>query len=215
MELNIIYSVLGIIGGLICVVADLLYDIKGKDNKTIGKLKMINTNWNKMNPNRFKNSILLVMIGVPMCVLGGFELANKIMINNELLGNLFFLSIVIGCIGGFFIHTIVCIIPVIYQKVEKTNKDLAEEIVNIVWDLIKIPFLLMYLILILISSIIVIISILNGSLEISKWFILLTPMVLQLIGIILIKVNNNLFYEVPNIFMGSLGLGMYGLMALF
>lgn len=37
MELNMIYSVLGSCGGLLAVIADMLFDIKGKDNKELIK----------------------------------------------------------------------------------------------------------------------------------------------------------------------------------
>lgn len=45
-------------------------------------------------------------------------------------------------------------------------------------------------------------------------YILLTPMCLKIIGILIININSKLFFEIPNIFLGSLGLTMYRLRSL-
>lgn len=40
---------IGIIGGLLCAVADLLLDLKGSDNKKLGRLKVIDSKWVEMD----------------------------------------------------------------------------------------------------------------------------------------------------------------------
>lgn len=46
------------------------------------------------------------------------------------------------------------------------------------------------------------------------WFVLLNPLVFLIIGISLRKINPKLFYEIPAIFMGSLGISMFGVVGL-
>ena len=45
MNVGLIYSIIGRLGGLICCVADILFDLKGKDNV---EKEYISSNWAKM-----------------------------------------------------------------------------------------------------------------------------------------------------------------------
>lgn len=42
------FSILGIMGGLLCAVADILWDFKGADNKKLGKNGLIYSKWSEM-----------------------------------------------------------------------------------------------------------------------------------------------------------------------
>lgn len=213
MELNLIYSILGIIGGILTAIGDILFDFKGKDNEELGTLKMINSNWSKMPSWRFNLSVILAFIGVPLCILGVISLVNQI--ENILLSNLLLISIIIGSITGFFIHCIVCIIPIIHKNIlTESTFETSEKIIMAIWDVIKIPFIIGYVILILGTSSIVVYSILNDYLQVPLFCILLNPLIFQIIGITLRKINKNLFNEIPSIFMGSLGLSMYGVIGI-
>lgn len=37
--MNFTFGILGLIGGLLCAVGDMLFDLKGKDNQKLGALK--------------------------------------------------------------------------------------------------------------------------------------------------------------------------------
>ena len=52
--MNLIFSIMGLIGGLLCCVGDLLFDLKGKGNKKLGTSKNIDSNWSKMAEWRFR-----------------------------------------------------------------------------------------------------------------------------------------------------------------
>lgn len=41
-------AIIGIIGGLLCATADLLLDLKGTDNKKLGKMGIIDSAWSRM-----------------------------------------------------------------------------------------------------------------------------------------------------------------------
>lgn len=116
-----ILSIIGLVGGLLSAIADMLLDIKGKDNIKCGSMKIIDSNWIEMPAWRFVASILLVMFGVPMYSLGIISLGNQIGIENEALGEALKLSMLIGAMGGFFIHTLLCVIPIIYKEIMKED----------------------------------------------------------------------------------------------
>ena len=65
-----VLAVIGIVGGLLCAIADLLLDLKGVDNKKLGKMKIIDSKWSEMKHFRFVWSGILVMIAVPMYTCG-------------------------------------------------------------------------------------------------------------------------------------------------
>ncbi len=212
---NLIYSILGIIGGILTAIGDILFDLKGSDNEEIGDLKMINSNWSKMPTWKFTSSILLATVGVPLYILGGISLSNQILASDELLSNILQICIITGGIGGYFIHTLVCIIPVIYKHlIDKVEFEVINSLVNKIWDVVKIPFILLYVVLVLFTSIIVIISICKNYLNVPNWFVILNPLVFQIIGVILRIINPKLFYEIPSVVMGSLGISMYGVIGL-
>lgn len=48
-----VLSIIGLVGGILCAIADMLLDIKGKDNKKCGSKKIIDSNWEKMPTWRF------------------------------------------------------------------------------------------------------------------------------------------------------------------
>ena len=46
--MNLIFSIMALIDGLLCCTGDLLFDLKGKGNKKLGTSKNIDSNWSKM-----------------------------------------------------------------------------------------------------------------------------------------------------------------------
>lgn len=213
--MNLVLSVIGVIGGLICVIADILLDTKGKDNVKIGRKKIMDSNWVKMKNCRFVASIIIVMFGVPMYSMGIISLGNQIGIYNEPLGSVLKLTILIGAMGGFFIHTFVCVIPIIYKEIIRDNNfDLAERVINKAFNAVSVPFGILYLILILGPTTIVCYSIITGLLNVPNWFVFLNPVVFQLVGWFLRAVKRKWYYEMPSIFAASLGLAMFGVIGI-
>ncbi len=141
-------------------------------------------------------------------------MSQKLSEHNEAFGMIFWLSGMVGTIGGFFIHVLLCLFPVIYKTMlGKADFKLTERVINEIYDSIKIPFWLMYLLLVAVSSVMIIIAILCGWLALSPFMILLTPLSLLIIGVTLRKIKKDLFFDLPGIVMPSIGLGMIGLMA--
>lgn len=213
--MNIILSVIGVVGGILCAIADMLLDIKGKDNKKCGSKNILDSNWEKMPNWRFISSSIIVMFAVPMYSMGIISLGNQISIYNEVLGYALKLSIFIGAMGGFFIHTFICVIPIIYKEIMKSNNfELADRTISQAFNIVKIPFFVLYLVLMLFPTSIVCYAIITKLLNVPFWFILLNPVIFQIIGWILRAIKKEWFYEVPSICAASLGLAMFGIIGI-
>ncbi|QSX04640.1 hypothetical protein JYG23_07950 [Sedimentibacter sp. zth1] len=213
--MNIILSVIGIVGGILCAIADMLLDIKGKDNKKCGSNKILDSNWEKMPNWRFISSSIIAMFAVPMYSMGIISLGNQISIHNEITGYILKLSIFIGAMGGFFIHTFICVIPIIYKEIMKNNNfELADRTISKAFKVVKIPFFVLYLVLMLVPTIIVCYTIIMKFLNVPIWFVFLNPVIFQIIGWILRAIKKEWFYEVPSICAASLGLAMFGVIGI-
>ncbi len=215
MELNMMFSTIGILGGIICAVGDLLLDLKGKDNRKVGKSLVIESNWAKMSNWRFKLSIVLGFLGSLMYGIGIYSLARQLfLINNTLAEILVIISIVVS-MSGFFIHSFICIAPIIYKAVlTGKQEDIAEYTINQLLSAIKIIFIILYSVVIFVPTIIVIVSICNGYFDVPMWCVLLNPVVFMIVGLILRLIKRDWFYELPSICMPSLGLGMFGVIGI-
>lgn len=212
--MDVIFGICGFIGAMFCAIGDLLLDIKGKDNQKRGKLGIMDSAWDWMDGKRFTRSILLAMIGTPMAFLGLTAMAHQLFLTHKTFGLIFWLASVAGCAGSFFIHTIICLFPVIYQKIEPVHGfHYAEEIINTVYYAIRIPFWILYLMLTGVTSLMLIWALFAGYLPLSPWCVLLTVPSLVFVGALLQKIKPDWFCDLPFIITPSLGLGMFGLLA--
>ena len=74
VNMHLVFSILGLIGGLLCCVGDVLFDLKGKGNEKLGTSKNIDSNWVKMADWRFGLSIALALVGDAMVGLGFYSI---------------------------------------------------------------------------------------------------------------------------------------------
>ena len=214
--MNLIFSIMALIGGLLCCVGDLLFDLKGKGNKKLGTSKNIDSNWSKMSEWRFGLSIIFAMFGVILLGFGFYAIANMIRENNVILSNLILITGFIGCIGGLFIHSMLCIQAVIYKRITdngKINFELADNTLEGFYKAIIFPFMLIYCVL-MIADICVAVAVLNGALSVPKWMALLNSIVFLIIGVLFRKINPDKFQDLPGIIMPSLGLAMIGVIGI-
>lgn len=209
--MSMLLCVIGIIGGFLCAIADLLLDLKGNDNKKIGQWKVIDSKWDVMGKGRFVTSILLAMFAVPMYSMGVFALAQQIEALNPDLAMWLKLSIYLGSMGGFFIHTFACLMPVIYKSIMENERfELADKVLRDMFDAVQVPFCTLYLVLMLAPTAIVVYAIVTRLLDVPMWFVLLNPVVFQVIGWILRALKREWFCDVPAVCSASLGLAMFG-----
>lgn len=212
--MNYIFGFLGLLGGILCAIGDMFLDLKGAGNKKLGKYKFIDSNWVNMSEWRFKVSILLAAAGVPLYFLGATSMARQLADVNLFFGLTFWIVAMIGSVGGFFIHAFLCCIPIIYKTMLKNaGFELVEEVINRIYYAIKIPFYVMYISLVGVSSIMLFIAKAVGYLSIPFIMLILTPLPLLIIGVLLRFIKRKWFHDLPGIVMPSIGLGMIGLLA--
>ena len=209
-----VLGIIGIIGGVLCAIADLLLDIKGPDNKKLGKMGVIDSAWERMAHFRFVLSGILAMFAVPMYSCGFISLMQ--MDGNYAISAMIFRIIFLcGAMGGFMIHIFLCLQPTIYQIIMKKNdQELAEEVINSIFRQIYVPFFTLYTMLVIIPAIAVMAFIIKGVLPLPLWCVLLNPVVFQIIGFILRATKLKIFIDAPSCCAASLGLAAYGVLAL-
>ena len=212
--MNIVFGILGIVGGILCAVGDIFFDLKGKGNKKLGTSGNIDSNWINMPYWRFNASILVAFLGDALIGFGLYSLVSQMADRSSALAAVFAVCAYVSIIAGLFIHAVLCIQPIIYKKIMETdNFKLADDTLEAYYKAVLPPFLIGYA-FILVAAICVIVAILKGFLDVPKWFALLNPFVFLLIGVGLRKIKPEWFYDLPGIVMPSLGLGMYGLIAI-
>jgi len=210
--MNLLFGMLGMAGGILCAIGDMLFDLKGNNSIKLGKYKFIESNWNDMPTWRFRSSILLAAVGVPLYVLGFVSMARQI--SSEPFAIAFGVTSCVGALGGIMIHTMCCINPILYKKLKKhLSFEEIEESLNAIYDAIKIPFVIYYICLVIIPSILLEYIIIRGYLQLPIWCALLTSIPLMIIGIVLRLIKKEWFNDLPGIIMPSMGISMIGLLA--
>lgn len=209
-----VLAMIGIIGGLLCAVADLLLDLKGYDNQKLGKMKVIDSKWIEMSHGRFVWSDILAMFAVPMYTCGFVALMiqlHKVKAELSIGMTILFLC---GAMGGFMIHTFLCMMPTIYQKImKKADYELAEDVIEGIFRQIYVPFFVLYCMLVIFPALIVMVLIGLGILALPLWCIILNPLMFQLIGLLFRATGLRIFVDAPSCCAASLGLAMYGVLA--
>ncbi|MCR5342437.1 MAG: hypothetical protein K6E70_03590 [Butyrivibrio sp.] len=209
-----VLGIIGIVGGILCATADLFLDIKGPDNKKLGKMGVIDSAWERMAHFRFVLSGILAMFAVPMYSCGFISLMQM---DGNYSTSAMILKIIFlcGAMGGFMIHIFLCLQPTIYQVIMKKNdQELAEEVINSIFRQIYVPFFTLYTMLVIIPAIAVMTFIIKGALPLPLWCVLLNPVVFQLIGFLLRATKLKIFIDAPSCCAASLGLASYGVLAL-
>ena len=155
------------------------------------------------------------MFAVPMYTCGFIALMLQLKKVNEKLAIGLTIIFLCGAMGGFMIHSFLCLIPTIYQKIMKRDDfELAEDIINTLFRQIYVPFYTLYAMLVIIPAIVVIVLIINGTIALPLWCIICNPVVFQIIGLLLRATKCKIFIDAPSICAASLGLAMYGVLAL-
>lgn len=208
------FSLMGLIGGLLCAVGDILFDLKGKGNQKTGPGGNVDTNWIKMADWRFVASVICAFFGDIFVMLGIYSLGMQIAQVNPTLG---YVTAIVGCagtVGGVLIHTALCIQPLLYKRlVEAGHPELVESILRTFYKAIAFPFFFGY-ILLMTPCVTSVIAILTGCLDVPKWFVLLNSIVFMIVGITFRKIDPKRFQDLPGIIMPSMGLSMLGLIGI-
>lgn len=212
--MDFVFGILGIIGGLFCAIGDVLFDLKGKNNIKSGPANIMDSNWQIMSEWRFSASILVAALGVPLYLFGLLGMTNQLAQSNETVATTFLVFSVVGASGGLFIHASVCLMPIIYKTLTRNgvNKDIIETICARIYNVVKIPLVIMFFSLVIATSTTLIYAIIRGYLNVPFMFVILNPLGLMLIGWMFRLINKRVFSDLPGIIMPSIGIAMIGLM---
>lgn len=212
--MQLTFSILGLIGGVLCACGDVLFDLKGPHNKKLGISGNIDSNWLKMSDWRFGLSIFFAFLGDFCVALGICSLAMQMDAANHMLALITGLTGLAGCVGGLFIHSFLCVQALVYKGImEKGSFETADHTLEKVYKQITGTFFFAYVIL-MIPSVTTPVAILTGALSVPKWFVLLNSIMFLAAGVLLRKLNPMRFADLPGIVMPSLGLGMLGLVGI-
>ncbi|MDR1184630.1 MAG: hypothetical protein LBK67_07520 [Coriobacteriales bacterium] len=215
MNVDFVLGIIGLFGGLLCAGADVLLDLKGKGNKKYGPGGVMDSNWEKMALWRFKASIWMAAVATPMYLMGCIALYRQIAQNDAILAGVFGICAVIGSCGTLFIHATLCYFPIINKTLsaQQVAQDTIGQTISTLYHAMLVPFLALWLLLVVGLSGIAAYAILTGALALHWGFILLTPLCLVVAGVLLRLINRRIFADLPGICMPSIGLGMLGLIA--
>lgn len=113
------------------------------------------------------------------------------------------------------IHTFLCLMPTIYQDITRESTfELAEKVISDVFGQIMVPFVTLYSMLVILPAIGIMYAVFAGILPLPLWCVLLNPVVFQIIGLVLRATKCKWFIDAPSCCAASLGLAMYGVLAL-
>jgi len=211
---NFVFGIFGIIGGLLCAFADILFDLKGKNNVKSSPVRIIDSNWQIMSEWRFNVSILVAAIGVPLYSFSFLGMANQLAQSNKTVAMAFLVFSVVGASGGLFIHTSICLLPIISKTLTKNgvNKDIVENVIVRIYNTVKIPLSIMFFSLVIATSAVLIYAIFRSYLNVPFIFVFLNPLGLILTGWVFRLINKKIFSDLPGIIMPSVGIAMIGFM---
>jgi len=211
---DFLYGIFGIIGGLLCAFADILFDLKGKNNIKSGPARIIDSNWKIMSEWRFNVSIFVAAIGVPLYLLSFLGMSNQLAQSNKTVAMVFLVFSFVGASGGLFIHASVCLLPIISKSLTKNgvNEDIIESVISKIYKAVKIPLFVMFFCLVVVTSAVLIYAIIREYLNVPLIFVIFNPLGLILTGWLFRLINNKIFSDLPGIIMPSVGIAMIGLM---
>ena len=175
----------------------------------------MDSKWSDMAHFRFVWSDIIAMFAVPMYTCGFVALMMQLGKTDKAFATGLTIIFLCGAMGGFMIHTFLCLMPTIYQKImDKADFTLAENVISSLFRQIYVPFYSLYSIFVIIPAIAVMVLIVNGSLGLPLWCVIMNPVVFQVIGLLFRATKCKLFIDAPSICAASLGLAMYGVLAL-
>lgn len=179
MNMYVAFGIFGIISNLAAAFADVPLIKPGKPtgNDKI-TLNGVQSWWAEVPEKRFTVSFWLSFLGQPGAYVVLWLLADLISQNNAPLAMALKINTFISCYTGLLSHLYFCMRPLLYQKLsKKMSDDESEEVLKAINPVANVPMLIGGLTLWFGGTIIVAIAILTGALEVSKWCLLLNPIV--------------------------------------
>ena len=90
--------------------------------------------------------------------------------------------------------------------------EVLEQLVDTIFKVVKLPFMVMFCSLVIVTSMIIMLAMGTGNLAVPDIFYWLNPLILMLIGWLFRLINKERFADLPGIVMPSVGIAMIGVM---
>ena len=202
MNMYVAFGILGIISNFLAALADVPLVKPDSSDRNDNRITLdgIHPWWKDVTAGRFKLSFWLSFLGQPGAYVTLWLLADLISKESESLALILKINTFIGCYTGLMCHLYFCMKPLMYQKLSKKLSDNESlEIMKSIDPVTKIPMLIGGLSLWFGGTIIVAAAIITGALAVSRWCLLLNPIVAVIVLMILKKCKVRII--------GALGVG--------
>lgn len=114
---NCLFATLAAIAGLMYSVADYLLELLPGNSTVLDKYGVVESAWEEMAVGRFTASISIAAIVTPFFVAGYLCVYRQMRTTHPRYARAFIIVTLIGGLSDFFIHVILCIMPVVYKSV--------------------------------------------------------------------------------------------------
>lgn len=181
----------GMTGSALLMISDWLMGACGKDNVTNG---VVQSNWAKAAAWRYEAAMLIASIALFFLVAGIHEMIHLMKLSRNKRDpwslravRLFELGATATMISELFLHMKGCVLPILYRKLYSTSLMESDmfTVVDDVFFYISIPFYIFAILVVVCTSVPYMYQVFQGRLRVPKWFMLLNPMVLWLVGWVL------------------------------
>lgn len=148
-KMNKRFATIGTFGALVCSVADYLLEYLGRESETLGSIGQIETAWLTMGTWRFTASLIIAAVVIPLYGLGLFAVYRQMNSTHPTVAKAYGICTAIGMLGSFFIHGILCLLPIAF-KTAYVSGDLncAVAVVDAMTSSMMIPFFTYYTLLV-------------------------------------------------------------------
>lgn len=159
-----------------------------KDDKGTITVGGISQWWGEVSQRHFTVAFWLSCIGQPGTYLTMWMLGVLIAQRDPTLGTALKINTFIGAYTGLLFHAMACIKPLIYQRLQdKLSLTEINEVLDAVDKYPRIPSFVSALSLFLGTTVIVIIAILTGALQVPVYFVLFNPIAAGFVLLVLKK----------------------------
>jgi hypothetical protein len=114
---NFIFAVFAVVAGLLYSVADYLLEYLPGNSIVLDKYGVVESAWGEMAAGRFTASLTLAAIITPLFVAGYICVYQQMQTTHPRYAKAFIVVTLIGGLSDFFIHAILCIMPIVYKSV--------------------------------------------------------------------------------------------------
>ena len=114
---NFIFAVLAAAAGFVYSIADYLLEYLPYESSVLDKFGVVESAWVDMANERFVISLAISAILTPLFVNGYLCIYRQIKESSPTFSKVFLTVTLIGGLGDFFIHAILCIMPMVYKSV--------------------------------------------------------------------------------------------------